>query len=80
MVAIEVAMAIFTASGGATPRPLRMKVRKGTIIMPPPTPSSPARKPAVMPSASSSATSVGDKPISGPAASAPPATRPASPA
>ena len=36
MVDIEVAIAIFTTSPGSTPRCERMKVRKGTIIMPPP--------------------------------------------
>ena len=38
-----------------TPLLDRIRVRNGTIIMPPPTPSSPARKPVQMPSAASSA-------------------------
>ena len=59
MVAIEVAMAIFTASAGSTPRRDSMKVTKGTIIMPPPTPSRPARKPTTPPSSSNSAASSG---------------------
>ena len=54
MVAIEVAIAILTARSGDTPRPLRMMVRKGTMIMPPPMPSRPARKPVPRPSRASS--------------------------
>ena len=54
MVAIDVAMAIFTARSGDTPRPDRMMVMNGTIIMPPPMPSRPARKPVVSPSRPSS--------------------------
>ena len=44
MVAMEVAIAIFTARSG--PRRVdRMMVMNGTISMPPPMPSRPARKP-----------------------------------
>ena len=64
MVAIEVAIAIFTASPGAMPRWLKISVKNGTINMPPPTPSSPAKKPVQAPSSSNSATRVGSrKPI-----------------
>ena len=59
MVAIDVAMAILMAMPAGTPLFDRMKVRKGTCIMPPPTPSMPARKPVQMPSAASSAASHG---------------------
>ena len=59
MVAIEVAMAILTARSAGTPRWPRMMVMKGTISMPPPMPSSPARKPVPTPSTASSATSRG---------------------
>ena len=59
MVAIEVAIAIFTARSDATPRWPRMIVMKGTISMPPPMPSRPARKPVPTPSRASSATSKG---------------------
>src|SRR6476469_4094508 len=57
IVAIEVAIAIFTASAGATPRCETTRVRKGTISAPPPMPSSPARKPMPSPSSSNSTTS-----------------------
>ena len=59
MVAIEVAMAIFTARPDSTPRDAMMKVTKGTISMPPPMPSSPARKPVKAPRARNSASSAG---------------------
>ena len=53
MVAIEVAIAILMASGVATAREVRMAVMNGTMIMPPPMPSRPARKPVHKPSAAS---------------------------
>ncbi len=56
MVAMEVAIAIFTASSGPRPRWPRIRVMKGTMIIPPPMPSSPARKPVARPSATSSRT------------------------
>ena len=59
MVAIEVAIAIFTARSAGTPRWPRMIVMKGTISMPPPMPSRPARKPVPTPSTASSAISRG---------------------
>ena len=66
IVAIEVAMAIFTASAPSTPRLVKITVRKGTINMPPPMPSKPARKPVQAPSSSNSSTRVGSrKAISG---------------
>ena len=61
MVAIEVAMAIFTARSGETPRAVRMMVTKGTISMPPPMPSSPARKPVHRPSNTSSTINSGSR-------------------
>jgi hypothetical protein len=54
IVAIEVAIAIFTARSDDTPRWPMMIVMKGTISMPPPMPRSPARKPVPRPSAASS--------------------------
>ena len=54
MVAIDVAMAILTARSGGTPRADMMSVMKGTISMPPPMPSNPARKPVPSPSATNS--------------------------
>ena len=57
--AIEVAIAILTAKSGAAPRVLMMSVRKGTITMPPPMPSSPARKPDITPSAINSSSKRG---------------------
>ena len=65
MVAMEVAMAIFTASPGATPRAPRMADRKGTMIMPPPMPSRPARKPVASPSKASSTISMGSMGMAG---------------
>ena len=59
MVAMDVAMAIFTAISVGTPRRVSTRVTKGTIIMPPPTPSRPARNPAPRPRASNSAISTG---------------------
>ncbi len=59
MVAMEVAMAIFTARSAGTPRWPMMIVMNGTIIMPPPMPRRPARKPVPRPSAASSAMSRG---------------------
>ncbi len=43
MVAIDVAIAIFTAMAEATPCADRISVMKGTSSMPPPMPSRPAR-------------------------------------
>jgi uncharacterized membrane protein YfcA len=56
MVAMDVAMAILTAISGAAPRALMISVRKGTITMPPPIPSRPAKKPDTTPKATSSST------------------------
>ncbi len=53
MVAMEVAMAILTASWLSTPRLVRIQVMKGTSTMPPPTPSRPAMKPPSRPSMAS---------------------------
>ena len=82
--AIAVAMAILTARSAATPRCVSNAARKGTMTMPPPTPSSPARKPAPTPSRPSSTTSSGSIPSSviaaRRAALAPHATRRGSPA
>ena len=61
MVAIDVAMAILTDSPALTPRAARMAEMKGTMTMPPPTPSKPARKPAPRPSSASSTTIRGSK-------------------
>ena len=61
MVAMEVAMAILIDRSGATPRPERITVMKGTMIMPPPMPSRPARKPVHRPRATSSAMSRGSR-------------------
>ena len=57
-------MAILTARPGSTPRWSKMNVRMGTISMPPPMPSRPARKPAARPRASSSASEAGRHPRS----------------
>ncbi len=54
IVAIDVAIAILTVRSEATPCLPRMKVINGTISMPPPIPSSPARKPEPRPSKASS--------------------------
>jgi len=54
MVAMEVAIAILTARSALTPLLDKRMVRKGTMIMPPPMPSKPARKPVQMPSVASS--------------------------
>ena len=54
IVAMDVAMAIFTDRSGETPRLARMMVMNGTISMPPPMPSRPARKPVPTPSTASS--------------------------
>ena len=54
IVAIDVAIAILTVRSDATPCLPRMKVINGTISMPPPIPSSPARKPEPRPSKASS--------------------------
>ena len=54
MVAMDVAMAALTARSGAMPRLVRMAVMNGTMIMPPPMPSRPARKPVHRPRAASS--------------------------
>jgi hypothetical protein len=59
MVAIDVAMAILTARSASTPRCESMKVMKGTITMPPPMPSRPAKKPVQIPSVASSRISWG---------------------
>src|SRR5438552_6290291 len=63
MVAIDVAIAILTARSGATSRCDRMNVMNGTMIIPPPMPSSPARKPVAMPSRASSTRSGADSDI-----------------
>ena len=65
MVAMDVAMAIFTARSGATPRSPNMRVRKGTMTMPPPMPSNPAKKPVSRPKAPNSAIRVGSKNMCG---------------
>ena len=54
MVAIEVAIAILTASSESTPRPAKMTETKGTMTIPPPRPSKPAKKPVAVPKAASS--------------------------
>ena len=59
MVAMEVAMAILTAKLSPTPRWVNATVMKGTMIMPPPMPSRPARKPVASPSRASSTISKG---------------------
>ena len=59
MVAMAVATAIFSARPASTPRLLKITVRKGTISMPPPMPSRPARKPVQQPRSNNSRTSVG---------------------
>ena len=61
MVAMEVAIAIFTARSAETPRLARMMVMNGTISMPPPMPSRPARKPVPTPSTASSTISSGSR-------------------
>ena len=61
IVAMDVAMAILTARSGATPRWDMMMVMKGTINMPPPMPSKPARKPVPMPRSASSTISRGSR-------------------
>jgi hypothetical protein len=65
MVAMEVAIAILTARSGPTPRADMMMVMNGTISMPPPMPSSPARKPVPMPSRASSRMSRGSSVMGG---------------
>jgi hypothetical protein len=75
IVAIEVAIAILIARASGTPFFDRMMVMKGTCIMPPPTPSMPARKPVHRPSATSSAASQGSIDISAPAGGSPHAIR-----
>lgn len=79
MVAIEVAMAIFTAMSPGTPRWLMMMVMKGTSTMPPPMPSSPAMKPPKVPRHSSSTTRLGLMPRKRPAGPARPAIPAGSP-
>lgn len=59
IVAMEVAMAIFTDRSGDTPWFVKMMVMNGTISMPPPIPNKPARKPVPRPSRASSAISRG---------------------
>ena len=59
MVAMDVAMATLTATSACTPRELNMAVRNGTITMPPPMPSNPAKKPEPSPKASNSTTNTG---------------------
>ena len=61
MVAMEVAMAILTERSGLTPRCDKMKVMNGTINMPPPMPSRPAKKPVPKPSRASGKTKAGSK-------------------
>jgi len=63
MVAMDVAMAILTAKSALTPWSPNMRVRKGTMTMPPPMPRSPAKKPVSRPNAASSAMRVGSKNI-----------------
>ncbi|XQU68499.1 hypothetical protein OJJOAM_001230 [Cupriavidus sp. H18C1] len=53
MVDIEVAIAIWTIASSGKASQLKVSVRNGTIIMPPPTPSSPAQKPVNAPSSNS---------------------------
>ena len=66
MVAMDVAMAIFTARSGDTPRADMMSVMNGTISMPPPMPSSPARKPVQSPNATSSTINSGSSSMAAP--------------
>jgi hypothetical protein len=54
MVAMEVAIAIFTARSAPTPTPERIRVMNGPISMPPPMPRRPARKPVARPSMANS--------------------------
>ena len=61
MVAMEVAIAILTARSGPTPRPDKMTVMNGTITMPPPMPSNPAKNPVPKPSRASSTISRGSR-------------------
>ena len=61
MVAIEVAIAIFSASSAPTPCAARMAEVNGTRIIPPPMPSSPAMKPPSNPSSASRAMDIGSR-------------------
>ena len=61
MVAIDVAIAIFTAKSGDTPRLDMMMVMNGTINIPPPMPSKPAKNPVPTPSTASSAINKGSR-------------------
>ena len=63
MVANEVATAIFTMCSVGKPLLVNMKVMKGTINMPPPMPSKPAKKPVHRPSVSNSTTSTGSNKV-----------------
>ncbi len=54
IVASEVATATFTVNSAGKPLDVRMSVMKGTISIPPPMPSRPARKPVAVPSRASS--------------------------
>jgi hypothetical protein len=63
MVANEVATAILTMCSGGKPLLVKMKVMKGTINMPPPMPSKPAKKPVQSPRMSNSTTSAGSSSV-----------------
>jgi hypothetical protein len=57
IVAVAVATAMCTTCSGAKPCRAKTNVRSGTIVMPPPRPSKPARKPTIAPSARNAPTS-----------------------
>ena len=59
IVAVAVATAMCTTCSGAKPCRANTNVRSGTIVMPPPSPSSPARNPTIAPSSRNAPTSAG---------------------
>jgi hypothetical protein len=59
IVAVAVAIAMCTTCSGGNPSRVKMNVRSGTIVMPPPMPRSPARNPTIAPSARKAAISAG---------------------